>query len=158
MRREAQERVAELRRLIDYHNYRYYVLDNPEIPDAEYDRLMRELQQLEAAHPELAMSDSPTQRVGATPLKVFAEVAHSVPMLSLNNAFSEEDVVAFDRRAHEGLGHDGELEYAVEPKFDGLAITLHYQNGHFVQGATRGDGYTGEDVSANLRTSQAIPL
>jgi len=158
VRREAQERVAELRRLIDYHNYRYYVLDNPEIPDAEYDRLMRELQQLEAAHPELAMSDSPTQRVGATPLKVFAEVAHSVPMLSLNNAFSEEDVVAFDRRAHEGLGHDGELEYAVEPKFDGLAITLHYQNGHFVQGATRGDGYTGEDVSANLRTIHAIPL
>ncbi len=155
---KAEQRVAELRRLIDYHNYRYYVLDNPEIPDAEYDRLMRELQQWETAHPELATPDSPTQRVGATPLKVFAEVQHGVPMLSLNNAFSDEDVVAFDRRAREGLDHDGELVYAVEPKFDGLAITLHYQNGHFAQGATRGDGYTGEDVSANLRTIHAIPL
>jgi DNA ligase (NAD+) len=153
-----ERRIAELRRLIEHHNYQYYVLDNPEVPDAEYDRLMRELQQLEAAHPELATPDSPTQRVGAAPLKAFAEIQHDVPMLSLNNAFSEEDVVAFDRRAHEGLGHDGELEYAVEPKFDGLAITLHYQDGRFVQGATRGDGYTGEDVSANLRTIHAIPL
>ncbi|TCS69219.1 DNA ligase (NAD+) [Sulfuritortus calidifontis] len=158
MSSEVERRIAELRRLIEHHNYQYYVLDAPEVPDAEYDRLLRELQALEAAHPELATPDSPTQRVGAAPLKAFAEVAHAVPMLSLNNAFSEEDVVAFDRRAREGLGHDGELEYAVEPKFDGLAITLHYQDGQFVQGATRGDGYTGEDVSANLRTIHAIPL
>ncbi|MEW5893496.1 MAG: NAD-dependent DNA ligase LigA [Pseudomonadota bacterium] len=154
----AERRIAELRRLIEHHNYQYYVLDAPEIPDAEFDRLMRELQALEAAHPELVTPDSPTQRVGAAPLKAFAEVRHQVPMLSLNNAFSEADVIGFDRRAREGLGHDGELEYAAEPKFDGLAITLHYQNGHFVQGATRGDGYTGEDVSPNLRTLHAIPL
>ncbi|NWG86884.1 MAG: NAD-dependent DNA ligase LigA [Hydrogenophilaceae bacterium] len=157
-RDQAQARLNKLRAEIEHHNYCYYVLDNPEIPDAEFDRLMRELQALEAAHPELVTPDSPTQRVGAAPLKAFAEVAHAVPMLSLNNAFSEEDVIAFDRRAREGLGSEGELEYAVEPKFDGLAITLHYHNGHFIQGATRGDGYTGEDVSANLRTIHAIPL
>jgi len=152
-------RALELRRLIDEANYRYYVLDAPTIPDAEYDRLLRELQDLEAAHPELATADSPTRRVGAAPVKDFAEVTHGVPMLSLNNAFSEAEVAAFDRRAREGLGREGEeLEYAVEPKFDGLAIALHYRDGVFVQGATRGDGYTGEDVTANLRTVKAIPM
>ncbi len=152
-------RALELRRLIDEANYRYYVLDAPTIPDAEYDRLLRELQDLEAAHPELATADSPTRRVGAAPVKDFAQVTHGVPMLSLNNAFSEAEVAAFDRRAREGLGREGEeLEYAAEPKFDGLAITLHYRDGVFVQGATRGDGYTGEDVTANLRTVKAIPM
>ncbi len=155
----AEHRILELRRLINEANYRYYVLDSPTIPDAEYDRLLRELQELEADHPELRSADSPTQRVGAAPLKAFAEVAHGLPMLSLNNAFSEAEVAAFDRRVREGLGREGEqIEYAVEPKFDGLAISLHYQNGVFVQGATRGDGFSGEDVSANLRTVKAIPM
>jgi len=159
VRSEAAQRAHELRRLIDEANYRYYVLDAPTIPDAEYDRLLRELQDLETAHPELLSPDSPTQRVGAFPAKTFAEVTHAVPMLSLNNAFSEAEVAAFDRRAREGLGREGEdIEYAVEPKFDGLAIALHYRNGLFVQGATRGDGYTGEDVTANLRTVKAIPM
>ena len=156
---EAQARVYELRRLIDEANYRYYVLDAPTIPDAEYDRLLRELQEIEAEHPELLSPDSPTQRVGASPLKAFAEVAHALPMLSLNNAFSEAEVAAFDRRVREGLGREGEdIEYAVEPKFDGLAVALHYRDGVFVQGATRGDGFSGEDVSANLRTVKAIPM
>ncbi|MEW5768960.1 MAG: NAD-dependent DNA ligase LigA [Pseudomonadota bacterium] len=158
MRDEAERRAGELRALIDEANYRYYVLDAPTIPDSEYDRLLRELQGLEAAHPELVTPDSPTQQVGAMPLKDFSQVTHAVPMLSLNNAFSEEEVAAFDRRVREGLGREEEVEYAVEPKFDGLAITLLYQDGLFVRGATRGDGYTGEDVTANLRTVRAIPM
>jgi DNA ligase (NAD+) len=157
--REAAQRIPELRRLIDEANHRYYVLDAPTIPDAEYDRLLRELQELEDAHPELLTPDSPSQRVGAGPLKAFAEVAHTVPMLSLNNAFSEGEMATFDRRVREGLGREiGEIEYAVEPKFDGLAVALHYRDGLFVQGATRGDGFTGEDVTANLRTVKAIPM
>ena len=155
----AAERAAQLRALIDEANYRYYVLDAPTLPDAEYDRLLRALQELEAAHPDLATPDSPTQRVGAAPLKAFAQVAHDLPMLSLNNAFAEDEVAAFDRRVREGLERQHEdIEYAVEPKFDGLAVALHYRDGLFVQGATRGDGYTGEDVSANLRTVKAIPM
>ena len=129
MRREEEARALELRRLIEDANYRYYVLDDPAIPDAEYDRLLRELQELETAHPDLLTADSPTQRVGAGPLKDFAQVAHEVPMLSLNNAFSEAEVAAFDRRAREGLEREGEIDYAVEPKFDGLAITLRYEIG-----------------------------
>src|SRR5438552_12712361 len=116
-----------------------------------------ELLELEAAHPELVTPDSPTQRVGGAPLQEFPQVVHAVSMLSLNNAFSHEDVIGFDRRAREGLGKD-EIEYAAEPKFDGLAISLLYERGRFVRGATRGDGYTGEDVTANLRTIRAIPL
>jgi DNA ligase (NAD+) len=155
----AEARIRALRALIDDANYRYYVLDAPTIPDSEYDRLLRELQDLEAGHPDLVTPDSPTQRIGAAPLKDFAQVTHGVPMLSLNNAFSEAEVAAFDRRVREGLEREGEeIEYAVEPKFDGLAITLRYEDGLFVQGATRGDGYTGEDVSANLRTVRAIPM
>ncbi len=155
----AEIRVLELRRRIDEANYRYYVLDAPSIPDAEYDRLLRELQELENAHPELLRADSPTQRVGAVPLKAFAEAVHAVPMLSLNNAFSEAEVAAFDRRVREGLEREEEeIEYAVEPKFDGLAVALRYRDGEFVQGATRGDGFTGEDVTANLRTVKAIPM
>ncbi len=159
MKGEAEARVRELRALIDEANYRYYVLDAPTLPDAEYDRLLRELQDLEAAHPELLTPGSPTQRVGAAPARAFAEVAHALPMLSLGNAFSEAEVTAFDRRVREGLGREAEvIEYAAEPKFDGLAIALHYRDGVFVLGATRGDGFAGEDVTANLRTVKAIPM
>ncbi|MGQ9685552.1 MAG: NAD-dependent DNA ligase LigA [Thiobacillaceae bacterium] len=158
-REEAERRLAALRAEIEYHNYRYYVLDDPVIPDAEYDRLMRELLELEAAWPELVTPDSPSQRVGAKPLKEFREVQHAVPMLSLNNAFTDADVLAFDRRVREGLGRpQAMIEYAAEPKFDGLAVALHYAHGRLVQGATRGDGYSGEDVTANLRTVHSIPL
>ena len=150
-------RAEELREAIELHNYRYYVLDDPLVSDAEYDRLFRELQSLEAAHPELATPDSPTQRVGAKPVSAFPEVTHRVAMLSLNNAFTDEEVATFDKRVREGLDVAA-VEYACEPKFDGLAVTLAYENGVFVQGATRGDGYTGEDVTANLRTIRAIPL
>ncbi len=155
--REAQERAAELRAEIEKHNYRYYVLDDPEISDAQYDRLFAELQALEREHPDLATPDSPTRRIGGQPLAGFAPVRHGAPMLSLNNAFSEDDVLAFDRRARETLGVEA-IEYSAEPKFDGLAISLRYEHGVFVQGATRGDGYTGEDVTANLRTVRSIPL
>ena len=152
-----RERVARLRKEIEDHNHRYYVLDEPSIPDAEYDRLFRDLQALEAAHPELISADSPTQRVGAAPLAEFLPAPHRQPMLSLNNAFAPEEVEAFDRRVREALGLEN-IEYAVEPKFDGLAISLIYERGVFLRGATRGDGYTGEDVTANLRTIRSIPL
>jgi DNA ligase (NAD+) len=153
----AADRIAKLREEIELHNYRYYVLDAPTIPDAEFDRLFRELQELEAAHPELVTPDSPTQRVGGAPAAEFREVRHRVPMLSLNNAFEEEDAANFDRRVREGLGKEN-IEYAVEPKFDGLAISLVYERGVLSRGATRGDGYTGEDVTANVRTIHAVPL
>ncbi|HUW38582.1 MAG TPA: NAD-dependent DNA ligase LigA [Rhodocyclaceae bacterium] len=155
--RAETERAAALRAEIERHNRAYYLLDQPTIPDALYDRLFRELQHLEAAHPELLTPDSPTQRVGAAPLPEFGKVAHRVPMLSLNNAFTEEEVAAFDRRCREGLSADS-LDYAVEPKFDGLAVTLIYDAGLLVQGATRGDGFVGEDVTQNLRTVRNIPL
>jgi len=151
------ERTRLLRAEIDRHNHAYYVLDQPTIPDAEYDKLFRELQSLEEQYPELRAPDSPTQRVGGAPLPEFGQVRHRAPMLSLNNAFTEDDAAAFDRRCREGLDV-AEVEYAVEPKFDGLAITLIYENGVFVQGATRGDGFTGEDVTQNLRTVRNIPL
>ncbi|MDE2270970.1 MAG: NAD-dependent DNA ligase LigA [Xanthomonadaceae bacterium] len=163
----AAQRAATLRDAIDDANYRYYVLDNPAIPDAEYDRLMRELEALESDHPELATPDSPTNRVGAKPVAGFAEVRHAIPMLSLANAFTdteapagvdpEHEVRDFVRRVEQGLGI-ADPEFAVEPKFDGLAISLRYEAGVFVQGATRGDGTTGEDVTANLRTVKAVPL
>ncbi|MBL8520344.1 MAG: NAD-dependent DNA ligase LigA [Betaproteobacteria bacterium] len=151
-------RIAHLKREIEQHNYHYYVLDQPTIADAEWDRLFHELKALEEAHPEFATPDSPTQRVGARPLDEFAEVTHRVPMLSLGNAFSDEDLVHFDRRCREGLEAAGDIEYACEPKYDGLAISLTYERGVFVQGATRGDGAVGEDVTHNLRTVKTIPL
>jgi DNA ligase (NAD+) len=154
--REARQRAEFLRGEIERHNHAYYVLDAPTIPDAEFDRLFRELLDLEANNPELLTTDSPTQRVGGAPRPEFGQVEHRVPMLSLNNAFAEADAEAFDRRCHEGLGTNV-VEYACEPKFDGLAITLIYEGGVFVRGATRGDGYTGEDVTANLRTIRSIP-
>ncbi len=150
-------RARELRAQIDRHNYSYYVLDAPTVPDAEYDRLFRELLELERQFPELVTRDSPTQRVGAAPAPEFRQVAHRTPMLSIHNAFSDQDVEAFDRRARKELELE-EIEYALEPKFDGLAISLAYVDGMFEVGATRGDGYTGEDVSANLRTVRSIPL
>ena len=163
----ASERAVALRRQIDDANYRYYVLDDPSLPDAEYDRLMRELEDLEAAHPELATPDSPTQRVGAAPSSGFVAVRHEIPMLSLANAFSDpsphegqdpdREVRDFVRRVEQRLdAHDP--VFSVEPKFDGLAISLRYESGVFVQGATRGDGENGEDVTANLKTIRAIPL
>ncbi len=150
-------RIADLRRRLEDANHRYHVLDEPDIPDAEYDRLLRELEALEAAHPELATPDSPTRRVGATPAGAFAPVRHEVRMLSLANAFSEDEVEDFVRRIAERLDV-ADPEFSVEPKFDGLAISLRYEDGKFVRGATRGDGETGEDVTANLRTIRAIPL
>jgi DNA ligase (NAD+) len=150
-------RIAALRRQLDDANYRYHVLDDAEIPDAEYDRLLRELEQLEASHPELASADSPTRRVGAAPSGAFATVVHALPMLSLGNAFAEDEVADFVRRIEQNLGRKDPL-FSVEPKLDGLAISLRYEHGRFVQGATRGDGASGEDVTANLRTIRAIPL
>jgi len=154
---EVQQRADKLREQIAYHNYRYYVLDNPEIPDVEYDRLFRALQALEERYPQLITPDSPTQRVGAEPLKGFAEVRHEIPMLSLGNVFSEEELADFDRRVREGLGVD-EVEYSAEPKLDGLAISIRYEQGVLVRAATRGDGATGEDVTQNVRTIEAVPL
>ena len=150
-------RAEELRREIERHNRLYYNEAAPQVTDADYDRLFQELLDLEASHPDLATPDSPTQRVGAAPSEGFDEVVHRVPMLSLANAFDAEDVAAFDRRCREGLGLPV-VEYGCELKFDGLAVTLAYENGHFVRGATRGDGTTGEDVTPNLRTIRSIPL
>ncbi len=152
-----RERAAALRTQIDDANHRYHVLDKPNIADVEYDRLMRELEALEAAHPQLVTPDSPTQRVGAAPSREFVEVRHVVPMLSLANAFSDEEVAEFANRIEKRLGAS-DFEFSVEPKFDGLAISLRYENGVFVRGATRGDGETGEDVTPNLRTVKSIPL
>ena len=157
MTEEAAARAAELRAQIAQHDYRYYVLDDPLIPDAEYDRLMLELRALESAHPELITPDSPTQRVSGTPGGSFGEIVHKVAMLSLDNAFSEEDVQAFDRRVHERLGVTGDLDYVAEPKLDGLAVTVIYRDGLLAQAATRGDGLTGEDVTPNVRTIRAVP-
>ncbi|AKS42017.1 NAD-dependent DNA ligase LigA [Wenzhouxiangella marina] len=151
------ERAADLRQQINDHNYRYYVLDDPIVSDAEYDRLLRELEALEADHPELVSEDSPTQRVGAAPAPGFETVTHRVPMLSLSNAFSEEEVAEFDRRIRDRLDLET-VDYIAEPKLDGLAIALRYEQGRLVLAATRGDGRQGEDVTANVRTIRAIPL
>jgi len=154
----AAGRAAELRAELERHNHAYYVLDAPTIPDAEYDKLFRELQGLEVEFPELLTPDSPTQRVGGAPLKEFPPRRHGVPMLSLNNAFEAAEVDAFDKRVRDGLETIATVDYAVEPKFDGLAISLTYENGVFTCGATRGDGVTGEEVTPNLRTVRNIPL
>ena len=153
-----RKRVDSLRATLEDHNYCYYVLDDPRIPDAEYDRLFRELQKLEAEHPELATEDSPTRRVGSSAETSFEEVTHRLPMLSLDNAFSEDELRDFDRRVRDRLGEDGAIEYVCEPKLDGLAVSLHYENGTLTRAATRGDGYTGEDITANIRTIPSVPL
>jgi len=155
--REVARRARALRELIETHNYRYYVLDDPEISDAQFDSLMRELQQIEAAHPELVEADSPTQRVGGLPSREFREVVHAVPMLSLDNAFTGQDILDFDRRARERLDVE-QIAYSAEPKIDGLAITLRYELGRLVQAATRGDGSRGEDVTVNVRAIRSVPL
>jgi len=155
--REAARRIDELRAEIAHHDYRYYVLDDPEVPDAAYDRLMIELRELEAAHPELVTPDSPTQRVGGAASQEFPPVVHAVPMLSLENAFTDEDIVDFDRRARTRLEVE-RIEYAAEPKLDGLAISLRYEAGRLMQAATRGDGNRGEDVTANVRAIRHVPL
>lgn len=157
---QVKTRVEALRSEINFHNRQYYVYDDPRIPDAEYDRLMRELQELESAFPELITADSPSQRVGGEPLEGFEEVVHRVPMLSLDNAFSEEEMLDFDRRVHERLGLKQAIaiNYVAEPKLDGLAINLRFEDGRLVHGATRGDGASGEDVTSNVRTIPSIPL
>jgi DNA ligase (NAD+) len=162
----AESRIHALRAELDQHNYRYYVLDEPSVPDAEYDRLFNELKALEAEHPHLVTPDSPTQRVGGAALSAFSQVRHEIPMLSLGNAFEEDDLRDFDRRVVEGLdlpagdlfGAGAAVDYSCEPKLDGLAVSLLYRDGQLVQGATRGDGTTGEDISANVRTVRNIPL
>lgn len=154
---EARQRIEELRREIAYHDYRYYVLDSPVITDAEYDELVRELERLEAEFPQFITPDSPTQRVGGRPLEGFATVRHPVPLLSLTNVFNDREFLDFTRRVQSLLpGED--VEYVVEEKYDGLSVALHYENGVFVRGATRGDGEVGEDVTANLRTIRTVPL
>ncbi len=151
--------AQRLRRELTQHGYNYYTLDAPTIPDAEYDKLFQQLQTLEAQHPELKTTDSPTLRVGGAILPEFSQVQHAVAMLSLNNGFEDDDVIAFDRRVREGLEiSDQDIEYAIDLKFDGLAINLRYVNGVFTQAATRGDGYTGEDVTENIRTIRSVPL
>ena len=154
---EGLQRAAELREQINHHNYRYYVLDDTEISDGEYDRLMVELRRLEENHPSLVTPESPTQRVGASPADGFDQVQHRLPMLSLGNAFNEDDLQAWYRRI-KGLLDDADFDLVCELKIDGLAVSLAYQDGVLVQGATRGDGTAGEDVTQNLRTIRTIPM
>jgi len=151
-------KMEQLREQLRQHSHYYYVLDAPVIPDAEYDRMFRELQKLEAEHPEFVSIDSPTQRVGAEPLASFSQVRHRIPMLSLGNVFSDEELIAFDKRIRDRLKTGDDIEYAAEPKLDGLAVSIIYQDGQLVQAATRGDGTTGEDVTHNVRTIQSVPL
>ncbi|MEY3885016.1 MAG: hypothetical protein RIS87_791 [Pseudomonadota bacterium] len=153
----AYQHIVELRTLISRYDYEYYALDAPSVPDSEYDRIYRELQNLETQYPELITADSPTQRVSGSAINAFNSITHRQAMLSLNNVFEDNELEAFDKRIREALGQQN-IAYAVEPKFDGLAITLTYENGIFTQGATRGDGYTGEDVTHNLRTLRGIPM
>ena len=156
--KRAAQRTAQLRKLLDRYNYRYHALDDPEVPDAEYDKLMVELRGIEAQFPKSLTPDSPTMRVGAAPVAAFGAIRHRVPMLSLDNAFSEEEVRDFDRRIHERLELEAPIRYSAEPKLDGLAFSAAFENGIFVQGATRGDGETGEDITQNLKTIGALPL
>ncbi len=156
-REKTKKRIEELRREIEYHNHRYYVLDDPVVSDAEYDALMRELQGLEGRHPDLISPNSPTQRVGAQPLEGFNTVSHAVPMLSLANAMTAGEVIDFDRRVKKILNVEA-VDYVMEVKIDGLAVELVYVNGEFTQGSTRGDGFVGEDITQNLRTIQSIPM
>lgn len=152
------KQVEALKSAINEHNYRYYVLDDPSVPDAEYDRLLHQLKSIEAEHPELLTDDSPTQRVGAEPLEAFDKVTHRMPMLSLDNAFDDADFADFVRRAEERLGKTETLDFVCEPKLDGVAVSLIYEKGKLIQGATRGDGSTGEDITHNVRTIKSIPL
>ncbi|RLA81840.1 MAG: DNA ligase (NAD(+)) LigA [Deltaproteobacteria bacterium] len=156
--REIEEKVKKLRKEIEYHNYRYYVLNDPVISDPEYDALMRELEELERQYPELITPNSPTQRVGAPPVEEFGTVVHTIPMLSLANAFDEREVIEFDQRVKRFLRTEEEIEYVAEPKMDGVAVEVVYERGELVVGSTRGDGYQGEDITQNIRTIKTIPL
>jgi DNA ligase (NAD+) len=158
MTSDPQKQIEELRQRIQYHNHRYYVLDDPEISDVAYDRLMRDLLELERRYPQYITADSPTQRVGGAPLESFEPASHTLPMLSLDNALDGEEFRAFDERTRRTLDLTGDLEYVCEPKLDGLAVELVYVDGRLQQGSTRGDGYVGEDVTSNLKTIKAIPL
>ena len=151
-----EQQLTELRTTLRHHEYLYHVMDAPEIPDAEYDRLMRELRELETKHPELITPDSPTQRVGAAPLAAFSR--HEVPMLSLDNVFDEESFLAFNKRVQDRLKSNEKVTWCCELKLDGLAVSILYENGVLVSAATRGDGTTGEDITSNVRTIRAIPL
>jgi len=153
-----RRRAEELRHLVHYHNYRYHVLDAPEIPDADFDALFRELDEIERLHSELKTPDSPTMRVGAPPLPEFTPAPHALPMLGLENAMSLGELREFDQRVRRFLGELGAIAYACEPKFDGLAVELRYEGGVLIRAATRGDGRVGEDVTPNLRTVPSIPL
>lgn len=155
---EVQAQLDELKRQLNLHNYRYYVLDDPLVPDSEYDRLLQQLKALEEEYPALVTADSPTQRVGHVPLSVFSQVTHEVPMLSLDNAFSDEELYSFNRRVQDRLKNTDAIEFACEPKLDGIAVSLLYRNGLLERGATRGDGTTGEDITQNVRTIASIPL
>ena len=158
MSQEIQERLNQLRETLHYHGVKYYVEDNPEVPDAEYDRLMRELLELEAEHPDLVSIDSPSQRVGGQPLDGFQSVAHEIPMLSLDNAFDDEELESFHKRMSDRIPTAEFNVFCCEPKLDGLAVSLLYENGILVQAATRGDGTTGENITENVRTIKSIPL
>lgn len=156
-RRSPAARAEDLRRQLEHHNYRYHVLDDPEVSDAEYDRLLQELKAIEADHPDLVTPDSPTQRVGSTPVSELQEVVHTTPMLSLDNAFTDEELINFDRRVRERLEDVEQIEYVAEPKLDGLAVSFRYEAGKLVRAATRGDGLRGEDITHNIRTIKAVP-
>ena len=157
-KKRAKKEIGELTKVLEGHNYKYYVLDEPTLSDAEYDRLFRQLEELEAEYPELVIPESPTQRVGAEPSKEFGRVKHTIPLLSLANAMDENELRDFDVSVKKLLEFEGEVEYAAEPKLDGLAVELVYENGRFVSGSTRGDGVMGEDITTNLRTVKSIPL
>ena len=154
----AAKKIETLREQIRKHDYSYYVLDDPSVPDAEYDRLMRALIELEQQSPDLITSDSPTQRVSGVPLDAFKQVKHVVPMLSLSNVFTLEELEAFNKRVTDKLSTNKPIEYNAEPKLDGLAVSILYKNGSLVQAATRGDGATGEDITENVRTIRSVPL
>src|SRR6202163_3330696 len=155
--KKIDKKIEALREKIRHHEYRYYVLDDPEISDADFDKLMNELKRLEAEHPKLMTPESPTQRVGGKPREGFVKIAHSVPMLSLDNAYSEEELRNWERRVHELTGRK-DVEYVCELKLDGMSLALRYEDGKLVRGITRGDGNTGEDVTSNVRTVRSVPL
>ena len=155
---ESIDQLPTLKHKLNTHNYRYYVLDDPSVPDAEYDRLFQQLQVIEQKNPDLITADSPTQRVGAAPLGKFKQIKHKLPMLSLSNAFNDEDLENFEQRLQDRLGNSESIEFVAEPKLDGVAVSLLYENGHLIYGATRGDGEVGEDITQNVRTIKSIPL
>ncbi|HEC72194.1 MAG TPA: NAD-dependent DNA ligase LigA, partial [Thermoplasmatales archaeon] len=154
-RKEAEEKIKKLREEINYHNYKYYIENNPVISDYEYDQLLKQLEKLESEYPDLITPDSPTQRVGEQPVEGFKTVKHKVPMLSLANTYSYDEIREFDERVRKNVG---DVEYIVDPKIDGVGVALLYENGVFVRGATRGDGVKGDDITANLKTIRSIPL